>query len=82
MSSFIQNSLKFLETDLESDGLPVLIGAVQILQKQGINVASIAAAKLYVLGNAPAALLSAEQQFAQQELAALSTTLSTIKPPA
>jgi len=82
MSNFIENSLKFLETDFEADGIPVLIGAVQILQKQGINVASIAAAKLYVLGNAPAALLSAEQQFAQQELAALSTTLSTIKPPA
>jgi hypothetical protein len=82
MSNFIENSLKFLETDFEADGIPVLIGAVQILQKQGVNVASIAAAKLYILGNAPAALLSAEQQFAQQELAALSTTLSTIKPPA
>lgn len=78
--SLLQNAFNLLKGDLEADGIPVVIGALSILQKQGVNVASLAAAKVYVLGNAPAALLAAEQTFAQQELTALSTDLQAIKP--
>jgi hypothetical protein len=81
--SFLSNAVALIKGDLEADGIPVAIGALSILQKNGINAASIAAAELYLMGNAPAALITAEQQFAQQELAALSTALAGIKiaPP-
>ncbi len=78
--SLIQNAFNLLKGDLETDGIPVIVGALSILQKDGVNVVSLAAAKAYILGNAPAALLAAEQSFAQQELAALSNSLAAIKP--
>lgn len=79
-STFLQNMVQLIKGDLETTGIPVAIGALQILSKNGVNAASVAAAELYLLGNAPAALITAEQTFAQQELAALSNVLAALKP--
>lgn len=68
--SALTNLLNFIKGTLEVDLLPVAGGAVAVLQKSP-NAAGVAAAQLYILGNAPVALLTAEG-------AGISTALSDL----
>lgn len=74
MSSPIANALKFLEGDLEVNLIPVLLGAIAIVQKSP-TVLGRAAAKAYLLGNAPAALLAAEGTAVTSGLSTLAADL-------
>jgi hypothetical protein len=74
MSNNVNSLLTLIESNLEIDLIPVGIGALQILQKSP-NLAGIEAAKLYILGNAPAALLSGATSILQQEITALTAKL-------
>lgn len=62
--SFASNFVSFLKGELEVTAIPVVIGALQIFQKNP-NAAGVAAAQAYFLGNAPAALLTAETALLQ-----------------
>lgn len=82
--SNVNNVITLIESNLEADLIPVAIGGLQILQKNP-NLLGIEAAKAYVLGNAPAALLSGATTLLQQEIAALTaklTALQTANPTA
>jgi hypothetical protein len=76
--SFLSNALNLIKGDLEIDGLPLVIGALQVLQKSP-NAQGALAAEAYLLGNAPAALISAETQLLQQGISDLSAKLSAIE---
>jgi hypothetical protein len=78
--SNVNNLLTLLEGNLEQDLLPVAIGALQILQKNP-SILGVEAAKDYVLGNAPAALLAGEAQLMQQEILILSVKLAAFRNP-
>jgi hypothetical protein len=75
--SFLSNALAVIKGDLEASGIPVLIGALQILQKSP-NAMGVAAAEAYLLGNAPAALLSAETNLLQQGITDLNAKLQAL----
>jgi hypothetical protein len=78
--SNVNNLLDLIGNNLEADLLPVAIGALQILQKSP-NLLGVEAAKAYVLGNAPAALLSGATTLLQQEVAALEAKLAALQNP-
>lgn len=76
MSTPIQNALNFIKSDLEVTLIPVVIGALQAYQKSP-GALGLAAAELYVLGNAPAALLQAESGVISAGIADLNAILQT-----
>ena len=78
--SNVNNVITLIESNLEADLIPVVIGALQILQKNP-NQLGIEAAKAYVLGNAPAALLSGATNLLQQEIAVLTAKLTALQTP-
>ncbi len=75
--SFLSNALALIKGTLEVDGLPLVIGALQVLQKSP-NAAGALAAEAYLLGNAPAALLSAETSLLQQGINDLQARLAAL----
>lgn len=77
MSNFLSNALAVIKGDLEVAGLPVLIGALGVLQKSP-NALGVAAAEAYLLGNAPAALLAAETTVLSQGIADLNAKLQAL----
>lgn len=84
MSNFLTNALALIRGDLEADGIPVLIGALQVLEKPnplGI-VGQAEAAELYLLGNVPAALIEAQTTVLQQAINDLSADLAAIQAKA
>jgi hypothetical protein len=80
-SSFLTNALNMIKGTLEIDAIPVAIGALQILQKSP-NATGVLAAEAYLLGNAPAALLSAETSLLQQGINDLSARLQALQAAA
>lgn len=79
--SFLSNALALIKGDLEVDGLPVLIGALQILQKNP-TILGVDAAEAYLLGNMPAALLTAETSLLQQGINDLSADFAKLQAAA
>jgi hypothetical protein len=78
MSSSVNNLITLIKTQFEVDLIPVAIGAFQILQKSP-NLLGAEAAEAYILGNAPAALLSGATTLLQQEIAALTAKLTAFQ---
>jgi len=78
VSNNVNSFITLLEGNLELDLIPVLIGAMQIVQKNP-SLLGIEAAKAYVLGNAPAALLSGATTLLQQEITVLTTKLAALQ---
>jgi hypothetical protein len=76
--SGLSNALALIKGDLEVTLLPVVIGALQVLQKSP-GEQGILAAEAYLLGNAPAALISGETQLLQQGIADLSAKLAALE---
>lgn len=84
MSSFLTNALTLIKGDISADGIPVLIGALQQFTKPnplGVG-GQAAAAELYLLGNAPGALIAAETTLLQQAVQDLSARLSALQTAA
>lgn len=81
MSTPIQKFFALLEDDAVVDLLPVVGGAIAVAQKTP-GVLGLAAAKAYILGNGPAALLKAESDFFGQAAASLSTDFATLQAKA
>ena len=79
--SALSNALNFIKGDLEVSLLPVVIGALQVLQKSP-NGAGVLAAEAYLLGNAPTALVSLETSLLQQGIADLSAKLTALQAAA
>lgn len=79
--SNITNIITIIKSNLEVDLIPVIIGAMQILQKSP-NAAGVMAAEAYILGNAPAALLAGATTLLQQEIAALTAKLTAMQTAA
>jgi hypothetical protein len=79
--SFLQNLLNLIKGQLVIEGVPVAIGALQVFEKSP-NAAGVAAAELYVLGNAPAALLAGETTLLQTVITDLSTQLAAYQQAA
>jgi hypothetical protein len=79
VSNALTNLMTLIKGDLEVDLIPVAVGALQILQKSP-NLLGVQAAEAYVLGNAPAALLSGATTLLQQEIAALEAKLAALQP--
>jgi hypothetical protein len=78
MSSNVNSLITLIKSNLEVDLIPVAIGAMQILQKQP-NLLGAEAAEAYILGNAPAALLSGATSLLQEEVAALQAKLTALQ---
>jgi hypothetical protein len=76
-TSPLTNALNLIKGDLEIDLLPVVIGALQILQKSP-NAMGVASAEAYLLGNAPAALLSLETSLLQTGISDLNARLQAL----
>lgn len=76
--SNVNSLLTLIKSNLELDLIPVAIGAFQILQKSP-NLLGAEAAEAYVLGNAPAALLSGATTILQQEIANLTAKLQAMQ---
>jgi hypothetical protein len=72
--SNVNSLITLIKSNLEVDLIPVAIGALQILEKNP-NILGIDAAEAYILGNAPAALLSSETSLLQQVIASLTAKL-------
>jgi hypothetical protein len=70
--------ISLIEGNLEANLIPVGIGALQILEKDP-GLLGIEAAKAYVMGNAPAALLAGATSLLQQEIAALNAKLQAMQ---
>jgi hypothetical protein len=81
MSNNVNSFMTLLEGNLEVNLIPVLVGALQIVQKNP-SILGIEAAKAYVLGNAPAALLSGATTLLQQEITALTAKLTALQTAA
>jgi hypothetical protein len=73
--SNVNNLLDLIKNNLEVELIPIGIGALQILEKDP-SALGVGAAEAYILGNAPAALLSGATSLLQQEVTALSTNYS------
>jgi hypothetical protein len=76
--SNVNSLLDLIKSNLEVDLIPVGIGALQILEKDP-SLLGIEAAEAYVLGNAPAALLSGATTLLQQEVTALNAKLQALQ---
>jgi hypothetical protein len=84
MSSFLTNALALIKGDIDVDGIPVLIGALQQFTKPnplGIQ-GQATAAELYLIGNAPAALITAETTLLQQAVTDLTARLTALQTAA
>jgi hypothetical protein len=79
MSSNVNGLIALIKNDFEPELIPVAIGALQILLKSP-NLLGVEAAEAYILGNAPAALLSGATTLLQQEVAALEAKLTALQP--
>jgi hypothetical protein len=77
MNSFLTNALALIKGQLEPALLPMLIAALQILQKSP-NAMGVGAAEAYLVGNAPAALLSAETALLQATINDLNSRLQAL----
>ena len=75
--SQLSQFLSFLESNLEVDLIPVAQGALAIVQKNP-SVAGVLAAKLYVVGNAPVALVQAETSIVQGAINVAATDLAGV----
>jgi hypothetical protein len=84
MSSFLTNALTLIKGDISADGIPVLIGALQqFIKPNPLGVSGqAAAAELYLLGNAPGALIAAETALLQQTVTDLSARLTALQTAA
>jgi hypothetical protein len=82
--SFLSNALALIKGDIAVDGIPVLIGALQQFTKPNpLGIAGQAeAAELYLIGNAPGALVSAETTLLQQAVTDLSARLTALQAAA
>lgn len=81
-NSALSSALTLIKGDLQVDLLPVIIGALQVLQKSP-GGQGVLAAEAYLLGNAPAALIATEAQLLQQGIADLEARLQAVtNPPA
>jgi hypothetical protein len=80
-TSPLTNALNLIKGELQLDLLPVVIGALQVLQKSP-NAMGVAAAEAYLLGNAPAALLSLETSLLQTGISDLSARLQALQTAA
>jgi hypothetical protein len=76
--SFLSNAMALIKGELEVTGVPIVIGALQILQKSP-NAMGVAAAEAYLLGNAPAALLSGEAVLLQTTINDLNAQLAKLQ---
>lgn len=79
--SNVNSLLDLIKSNLEVDLIPVGIGALQILEKEP-GLLGIEAAEAYILGNAPAALLSGATTLLQQEVTALNAKLQALQTAA
>jgi hypothetical protein len=79
--SGLSDALNLLKGQLEVDLIPVIVGALGVLQKNPGPV-GVAAAEAYLLGNAPAALLTAETGLLQQTINDLEAQLAKLTPAA
>lgn len=84
MSTFLQNAVAFLKsagqtalTDVEVNAIPAVVSAIGVFQKNP-SAAGAAAAEAALLGTVPAALVTAETQFVQTELTAISSVLQGV----
>ena len=77
----LATALALIKSDLQVDLLPVIIGALQVLEKSPGEQGALAA-EAYLLGNAPSALLSLETQLLQQGIADLEARLQAVAAPA
>ena len=75
--SLANGLLKTIEVEL----IPVVVGALQVLQKSP-NAAGVLAAEAYLLGNAPAALVAGETSLLQSGIADLQAALAKLQAPA
>lgn len=83
-NTFLSNALALIKGDISIEGIPVLIGALQAFTKPnplGVG-GQAAAAELYLLGNAPAALVAAETTILQQVVTDLSARLTAMQAAA
>lgn len=78
--SNVNSLLDLIKNNLEIELIPIAIGAMQILEKSP-NATGALAAEAYILGNAPAALLSGATSLLQAEIAALSSKLAALQAP-
>lgn len=81
MTAPLKQFLQLLGDDAAVDLAPVAIGALQTLQKSP-GLLGVAAAKAYLLGNAPAALLKLESDFTSQAVNALQNDLTNLQAQA
>jgi hypothetical protein len=79
--SSLSNALALIKGDLEVTLLPVVIGALQVLEKSP-GEQGILAAEAYLLGNAPAALIAGETTLLQQGISDLNTKLAALEAAA
>ena len=81
MNSFLSNALALIKGDISVDGIPVLIGALQqFLKPNPLGISGQAgAAELYLIGNAPGALIAAETTLLQQAVSDLSARLTAMQ---
>lgn len=84
MNSFLSNALNLIKGTISIDGIPVLIGALQEFTKPNpLGVAGQAtAAELYLIGNAPGALIAEETTLLQQAVTDLSARLAAMQAAA
>jgi hypothetical protein len=84
VNSFLSNALALIKGDIEIDGIPVLIGALQAFQKPNpLGLAGQAeAAELYLIGNGPAAMVAAEVTIVQQAVTDMSARLAALQAAA
>jgi hypothetical protein len=73
----LSSTIAYIESDLEIALIPVVIGALQIFQKNP-NLLGAAAAEAYILANAPAALLTAEAGAVNGAINTLNTKLQAL----
>lgn len=76
--SATSNFLSFLKGELEVTAIPVIVGALGVLQKNP-NALGVAAAEAYFLGNAPAALVTGETALLQNSFQTLTATLQALQ---
>ena len=76
--SGLSNALALIKGDLEVTLLPVVIGALQVLAKSP-GAQGVLAAEAYLLGNAPAALISGETALLQQGITDLNAKLQALE---
>lgn len=77
----LQTVLNFIKSDVEVELIPVVVGALNIIEKQP-GAPGLLAAEAYVLGNAPAALIAGQTQLLQEGINDLNAELAKIQAAA